>query len=192
MKEAVELALETTATQKAISKAHRVSEAYVTKVKYQNGDKEVGLDQFYPKNGRPPVLHDTAVAGLKDFLEDWPTARLDESCDFIFEEYGLSVSTSTVSRVLSKENITHKRITRVNARRDEEWITAFMAEMADYTAEQIVAVDESAANERTRDRKFGWSLRGVPCRVRLPGRRTERWSILPALTVDGWLDWELF
>jgi len=66
-----------------------------------------------------------------------------------------------------------------------------MAEMTEYTADQIVAVDESAANERTRDRKFGWSPQGVPCRVRLPGRRTERWSILPALTVDGWLDYEL-
>lgn len=32
----------------------------------------------------------------------------------------------------------------------------------------------------------------MPCRVRLPGRRTERWSILPALTVDGWLDYEVF
>ncbi|KAK5312936.1 hypothetical protein LTR93_011139 [Exophiala xenobiotica] len=64
VKDAVELALETTAKQKDISKAHGVSEAYITKVKRQKRDKELGLDEFYPKNGRPPIMHDAAVADL--------------------------------------------------------------------------------------------------------------------------------
>jgi hypothetical protein len=42
-------------------------------------------------------------------------------------------------------------------------------------------------NERTGDRKYGWPPQGVVCRVDRPLKRSERWSILPALTCDGWV-----
>jgi transposase len=55
-------------------------------------------------------------------------------------------------------------------------------------ARQLVFIDESAANERTRDRKYGWSPQGFKATDILPIKRSQRWSILPALTVDGYLD----
>lgn len=45
-------------------------------------------------------------------------------------------------------------------------------------------VEESASNERTLDRKRGWSPAGQPCRVRSDHSRSKRWSILPAITAD--------
>ena len=51
--------------------------------------------------------------------------------------------------------------------KDEELRTHFRARMARYTVNQIIRVDESAANEKTKDRRHGWSLRGIPCWVRL-------------------------
>lgn len=51
-----------------------------------------------------------------------------------------------------------------------------------------MCVDESAACERTGWRKFGWSLRGAPCFTSAPVKRSERWSILPAITINGYLD----
>ncbi|KAK5311908.1 hypothetical protein LTR93_011548 [Exophiala xenobiotica] len=155
VRDAVELALDTTAKQKDISLAHGVSESYISKTKGKKRDKELGLDQYYPKNGRLPILDDAAVADLLEFLEDWPTARLDECCGFLHEGHEINASTSTISRVLKQHKITHKRVTRINARRDEDLLTEVQGEMAEYTAEQIVVVDESAANERTTDRKFG-------------------------------------
>lgn len=41
------------------------------------------------------------------------------------------------------------------------------------------------------DRKFGWSPRGVPSHESRPARRSERWSILPAYTVDGYITYEI-
>jgi DDE superfamily endonuclease len=55
----------------------------------------------------------------------------------------------------------------------------------------LVFLDESAANERTGDRRCGWSPQGVVCRVDRPLKHSEMWSILPALTCesDGYIDW---
>ncbi|KAK5399918.1 hypothetical protein LTR06_011439 [Exophiala xenobiotica] len=40
-------------------------------------------------------------------------------------------------------------------------------------------------NERTKGRKYGWSPRVTPCCVRLPGRWSQQWSILPAYCEDS-------
>jgi len=55
----------------------------------------------------------------------------------------------------------------------------------------LIFVDESAANERASNRKFGWAPKGItPHEYRL-FKRSERWSILPAYTVDGFITWEV-
>ena len=52
-------------------------------------------------------------------------------------------------------------------------------------------IDETAANERTLDRKFGWSSIGQPARLVESFKCTKKWSILPLYTVDGFVDWEI-
>ena len=49
-------------------------------------------------------------------------------------------------------------------------------------------VDESASAPRTGDRKRGWSLIGLLCHDVQRLRRDKRWSVLPAITIDGYLD----
>jgi len=56
----------------------------------------------------------------------------------------------------------------------------------------LVFLDESAANERTGDRKYGWSPIGLSCQVDRPLKRSERYSILPALCEDGYIDWLIY
>lgn len=67
-----------------------------------------------------------------------------------------------------------------------------MSDICHFSANQLVFVDESASNERNVDRRWGWSIRGDPCRVRQSGKRSKRWSILPAITIDGYLAWEIY
>ena len=50
-------------------------------------------------------------------------------------------------------------------------------------------LDESAVNERTSNRKYGWSPEGTICGVARPLKRLKKWSILPALTVNGYLSY---
>jgi len=142
---------------------------------------------------RPVKIHKEAEEGIIDFLEEYPTARRDEICDFLFDEYDIQCGVMTVSRALKRINMTHKVAGRIHTEQDAELRAAYLAEIAQlYTADQIVAIDESAANERTRDRKYGWSPKGMPCRVKLPGRRSKRWSILPALGIGGFLHHEIY
>jgi transposase len=64
--------------------------------------------------------------------------------------------------------------------------------LSDFKAQQLVFIDESGANERTGDRKNAWSPRGCPIIVRQNFRRIEKWSILPAYTIDGYISTALF
>lgn len=49
-------------------------------------------------------------------------------------------------------------------------------------------MDESAANERTLDRRYGWAPRGLPAIDTQVLHRSTRWSILPAYTIHGYLE----
>src|SRR5438552_11222392 len=54
--------------------------------------------------------------------------------------------------------------------------------MSMYMPNQLIFIDESATNERTSHRKYGWSPKGVRPHENIPFERSERWSILPAYT----------
>jgi hypothetical protein len=72
-----------------------------------------------------------------------------------------------------------------NAR--DDWIQR----LADWRADQLVFVDESAANERTLDRKYGWAPINTQSIEIRPAKRTERWSMLPAYTINGYIAWQV-
>ena len=57
----------------------------------------------------------------------------------------------------------------------------------DYTPNQLVFIDESASNKRTRDRKYRYALQGLTPRVKKLLKRSERYSVLPAYTVNGYI-----
>ena len=61
-----------------------------------------------------------------------------------------------------------------------------------WSSEMLVFVDKSAANERTFDRRYGWAPRDVPAIDTQVLPRSTRWSILPACTIDGYLENTLF
>jgi hypothetical protein len=69
----------------------------------------------------------------------------------------------------------------------DEWIR----KLSGWTAEQLIFVDESAANERTAHRKYGWAPIGITPIQQQCFKRSERWSILPAYTIDGFITWEV-
>lgn len=53
-------------------------------------------------------------------------------------------------------------------------------------------LDESAVNNLTTQRFAGWSLRGTPCVRRAIFIRRARYSMLPALTIDGIVALDIF
>lgn len=69
----------------------------------------------------------------------------------------------------------------------DEWFIR----LTDWTYEQLMYIDESAFNERTLDRKFGWAQVGTPARQIESFKRSKKWSILPLYTYDGFVDWKI-
>ena len=52
-------------------------------------------------------------------------------------------------------------------------------------------VDESAANERSLDRKYGWSRIGTQCVITEELKKSKKWSILLVYTQDEYIAWDI-
>jgi transposase len=123
------------------------------------------------------------------FLEDQPTAYLDEMQQYIFDSFDIDIATQSIGRYLRLARWSRKV---VKARAKEQSLPlriAWQGRQHEWDEDQLVFIDKSAANERTGDRRYGWSPQGIACRVDRPLKHSERWSILPALTCDGYIDW---
>jgi len=70
--------------------------------------------------GRPRKIHHDAEEGVKEFIEQNPTAYQDEIVEFLASEFDISVHRTTVCRLLEKLGETHKRIERAAGERDDE------------------------------------------------------------------------
>ena len=81
---------------------------------------------------------------------------LDELQDFLEEEFDIVCNISTISRCLKNMNISHKRTEKTSEEQDPELRTQWFWKTASwFKPNQLVIVDESAANERTKDRRWG-------------------------------------
>jgi hypothetical protein len=56
---------------------------------------------------------------------------------------------------------------------------------SNYSAEQLIFIDESAKDERTLSRQYGYSLRNTRAGKKTVFVRGKRYTILPALSLDG-------
>jgi hypothetical protein len=129
---------------------------------------------------------------LLDFLEDDPTAYLDEMQQFLYNKYELKTSIATISWILKNAKWSRKSVQARAAERSEPLRRTWQGIQKQYDSDQLVFLDESASNERTGNRKYSWSPIGLICEQVRPFKRSERWSILPALTEEGYLDWIIF
>src|SRR4030095_6772580 len=59
----------------------------------------------------------------------------------------------------------------------------------EWSFEQLMYIDETAANELTIHRRYGWSPKGSPARQIASAKRTKKWSILSLYIYDGFVDW---
>ena len=138
----------------------------------------------FVKPGRPKILTREHEEAVVDFLLENKQAYLDEVVTFLEEEFDVSPSLNTVSRLLRRLKITAKKVSRIAQAQDQELRAYHIGWMAQYPHDYFVFVDESASNERTADRRRGWSPAGTPCRVKSDMKKSKRWSILPAITAD--------
>ena len=169
----------------AIAAAENVSDRVVRKIRLNIRTFGTHTTPSLVKKGRPRAITAPMQAGLRAYLEAKPWAYQDEMIEYIFDNWGVLVDQSTLSRTLKRIGISRKRLKRVALERNDTCRHHYMLQVSQYTADMLVFLDESAANEHTKDRKYGWSGFGTNPSVKRPIKRSKRWSILPAYTQDG-------
>jgi transposase len=136
-----------------IERSLRVSHSWITELRKLKEAFGTAVPPHPSVQGRPRKIHAQAEEGILDFLDDNPTAYLDEIEDFLLTEYGIKVSISTVSRCMNRLNQSRKKTTKIKPARDDILRARYFAKIAGVPANRIIVVDESAANEGTLDRR---------------------------------------
>jgi len=99
-----------------------------------------------------------------------------------------SQSRSALHRNLQDLALTRKKLRRVAAERDEEFRSEWLDNiLTNYTTDQLVFLDESSKDDRVLLRQYGWSTTGEDAVDSVPLDRGSRYSVLPALTIDGYM-----
>lgn len=137
--------------------------------------------------GRSCLFTYSNTDALYHFLQQNPCAYLDEMQDMIFQQTGRSVSVATILRTLRRIEVTNKYVTGHALERDTIRRMTFMHSIGEVVSDpnMLVFLDEAAKDERMPGRQKGWSLRGTQVIQRMCFVRGTRYSILPALTLDG-------
>ena len=129
---------------------------------------------------------------MEELLRVRPDLYAEEIQWFLWDEYDIWVHESTVKRMLRSKKYTKKRLRIVAAQRNQYLRDDWIRRLSKFKHYQLVFIDESAANETTKERKHGWALPGVRPTISRPFKRSERWSILPAYTSRrGYITYEI-
>ena len=89
------------------------------------------------------------------------------------------------------ERSTRLQLYKEAQERNQELRNEWLARLAGWQANQLVFVDESAANDHTADRKTGLAPIGKRARRAISAQCSRRWSILPAYMTEGYTVWEI-
>ena len=155
VRKAVEDLLRAGATQHEVVESLQVSKQWVCELRQLAEAFGTTIPEHPSVQGRPRKIHAEAEDSILDFLDDNPTAYLDEIQDFLLTEHQIKASVPTVSRCVKKLRLTHKKTTSTKTAQDDTLRARYFARIAGVPANRIIVVDESAANERTLDRRWG-------------------------------------
>jgi hypothetical protein len=86
---------------------------------------------------------------LLEYLISCPIADQLEIRLYIYDEWDLMVSQQTISRVLKSRGWSKKKVAVAAAQRNSQLRDDWVARISQYQPQQLMFLDESAANEET-------------------------------------------
>ena len=166
-----------------VGSAHRLYRRFSEKGNFDRAERSSRrhtrkLDEF----------HELYIIGL---LMENPGLYLDEIKLKIKEATRVTVSGSTICRVLQRNGYTRKKILQVARQRCTEFRGLFMAEVLQYPRNFFVWVDETGSDNRDQIRKFGYALRGLPPLYHRFLVRGTRISSIVAMGCEGVLTFDM-
>ena len=128
--------------------------------------------------GRPRSITTIAWRSFLDYLAAHQYLQAQEMVQYLWEEWAISVDESTIRKRLKNEKISRKIAERIGPQ-SLQLRAAWQADMANFTADQLVFIDESSFNKTTGWRRHAWAAIGQPARYHEDPSRGESWSVLP-------------
>ena len=144
--------------------------------------------QALPPPGRTWLITPAIEDDVVELLMHAPTDYLDEIQHWILMNHNIWVSESTVCCTIKCKDFTWKVTQRVASQCNEGKCLQYYINIAAFSEDQLVYVDESTVNERTLLRKYGFAPRGLPAIDIQLLRHSTHWSILLVLTIMGYLN----
>ena len=150
------------------------------------------LDPTYRRDdGRSRILGSYMIEELIEWLEHYPQSLLLDMAVFLYERFDIQPHLSTISQCLTRARYSRKRIQSVAAERNELLRADWQARISCYQPEQLLFLDESACSEKATRCRTGWSLFGVAPQIQNKLHCRERFSILPAYSMEGYVVWDV-
>ena len=136
---------------------------------------------------RPRCLTSTDISFVRALLNQQHTIYLDEIQEQLLSRRGVKVSIPTLTRTLRRLHFTNKDVSGKALERNERDRAIYMNRIAELVPnpDMFMFGDEASKDERTSNRRRGWSRRGTRCVQRKCFVRGKRFSILPIITLDG-------
>lgn len=137
------------------------------------------------KGGRPQSVTPIMLEALCDHLLEKPNLYLDEMAIFLWDEFAIQATKSSISRALVSKGWS-KKAARVKAREHNlDLHDKYSHFISDFESYHLVFVDESGCDKRIGFRGTGWSPLGMaPVQVS-KFHHDQRYQILPAYAQDG-------
>jgi hypothetical protein len=125
------------------------------------------------------------LQALCDHLLEKPELYLGEMALFLWDDFYIQATKSSISRALASKRWS-KKAARVKAReRNHDLRDENSHFISDFRSYHLVYVDESGCDKRIGSRRTGWSPLGVtPVQVS-KFHRDQRYQILPAYAQNG-------
>lgn len=156
-------------------------------------DSGIPVHTHSKRSGRPRTLNAIDEQFIFSLIEHCPCLYLDEIQDALLQARRINVSIPLLFRTLKKLEITRKVVSVKAIERDEVRRSHFMLQIARIAPrlDMLIFIDEAARNRRTSHRRYGRSVQGHRCVQRRHFVRGKRVSILPALTIDGIIAYDI-
>ena len=116
----------------------------------------------HPRREESRKLNNHHEIFIMAVIHENPCLYLREICQAIYKVTGVTVSGSTVCRVLRRNGFTRKKVQQIAQQKYIDFRAAFMAQVLQFPRDFFVWVDETGSDERAHIQRFGYSLLGLP------------------------------
>ena len=129
---------------------------------------------------------------IESILLAEPALFLDEIQNKLCIAWDIEVLISIISQTLHQLTLTHKAVAKKAMERNGHLHATWQVAMVQYDPHQIVCIDEARVDDHTNIHRHGWAPIGQACMCRTSFLWGKKYSILPALSLDGIIALDIF